>query len=273
MRTDHVRAELMHQSVKSWGAEIGRSLVNRAPSQTLGPTAAINPQQGFTLVEIAVVILIITLLLGSVLVPLSTQITQRQIADATKQLDEFKESLIGFALLNGYLPCPDKTTGFGANDGFEDVDAGQCVVAEGNLPWVTLGIPNTDPWGNRHRYRVTLLFASRPPEPRFDLTKLGDITVCASAPPCTVAAILTNNAPAIILSHGKNGRGAISAGTGTTNPAPTSANELANTDNDTIFVSRPASDAGSTAGEYDDIVVWLSWSLLAARMVAGGQLP
>ena len=88
---------------------------------------------GFTLIEMAVVIFVMALILGSILVPLSTQVEQRQLADARRQLDEIKEALMGYASAQTapHLPCPDKTAAAGAgtpNDGIEDVDAGACVA-------------------------------------------------------------------------------------------------------------------------------------------------
>ena len=50
-------------------------------------------QRGFTLIEMAVAVFIITLLLGSILVPLTTQVEQRQISDTQKALEEIKEAL------------------------------------------------------------------------------------------------------------------------------------------------------------------------------------
>ena len=52
-----------------------------------------------------------------------------------------------------------------------------------------------------------------------------------------------------------------------------SADEAANLNNDPIFVFHVRSDAGSTAGEFDDIVTWLSANVLYSRMVSAGQLP
>src|SRR5689334_24021233 len=71
---------------------------------------------GFTLIEVAVVVFIITLLLGSLLVPLTTQVDQRKIADTRKVMSDAHEALIGFALSNGRLACPDND-----GDGLEDV--------------------------------------------------------------------------------------------------------------------------------------------------------
>ena len=230
---------------------------------------------GFTLVEMAVAVFIIALLLGSMLVPLATQVEQRQISDTQKTLDEIKEALIGFAVTNGYLPCPDKTTGAGAgtaNDGLEDVAAGACVVAggDGNVPWATLGVANRDAWGNRFRYRVAANFAHH--TTLFTLTSTSGLEVCSEATCTNRLTPSGDGPPAVILSHGRNGWGAVNV-TGTSNPAPTSPDELANSDDNVTFVSRIPTAVGSTAGEFDDIVTWLSKFTLFNRMVAAGKLP
>src|SRR5256885_1341589 len=101
--------------------------------QTRHPQAV----SGFTLVEIAIVIFILTLLLGTFLVPLSAQVNQRAQSDVRKQMADIHDALLGFVAARGYLPCPDTD-----NDGIEDAPGGNCAASEGNLPWVTLGIGN-----------------------------------------------------------------------------------------------------------------------------------
>lgn len=222
--------------------------------------------------------MVLALLLGSVLVPLTTQTFQRQNADATRQLEEVKEILIGHALQSaGNLPCPDKTGGAGAgtaNDGIEDVEAGgTCTALEGNLPWVTLGTPSSDPWGNRYRYRITGAFAQRAPAVRFTLSSTGDMTVCSVSSSCPGASTIAANVPAVILSHGRNRFGGFNANTNVQHALPSGSNESENTDGDAVFVLKPVSAQGASGGEYDDVVAWVSANLLFARMVAGGQLP
>ena len=114
--------------------------------------------RGFSLVEIAIAIFIIALLLGSILVPLQTQVEQRQVSETQKALEDIKEALIGFAISNSYLPCPD-TTGDGVAD---PATPGACPSAEGFLPWVTLNVSQGDVWGNRFRYRVSPEFTNTP---------------------------------------------------------------------------------------------------------------
>jgi prepilin-type N-terminal cleavage/methylation domain-containing protein len=72
-------------------------------------------ERGFTLVEIAVVVLVLGLLLASLLGPLSVRIEQQEIRKTSNQLEEIKEALYGYAMVNGALPCPD-----GNGDGMAD---------------------------------------------------------------------------------------------------------------------------------------------------------
>lgn len=232
-----------------------------------------NNSRGFTLIELAVAMFILVLLLGSILVPLATQVEQRQISDTQRTLEEVKEALVGFAVVNGYLPCPDTD-----NDGLENVNAatGICStvassIAAGNLPWQTLGVASADVWGNRFRYVVHDRYARRSPASTFALnTTAPNVRACASA---TCGSILASNAVAAILSYGKNGYGATSSLSGAVNPAPTSADELENTNNDRTVVSRVQTPAGTSAGEFDDIVTWLPLYILFNRMVTAGKLP
>jgi type II secretory pathway pseudopilin PulG len=230
-----------------------------------------------------VALVVISLLVGSILAPLVTQVEERQVSDTEKTLAEIREALMMFAVANGYLPCPDKNAGVGgagtANDGIEDVDAaGACVATnQGNLPWVTLGGGAADVWGNRFRYQVSPAFAQRAPGAVFNLSSAATIVVCRTVSPCLPANQLTNTSPegaaAVIISSGRNGYAAINATTGTTNPAPASADELENEGGPTNFVSRTRSPVGSAAGEFDDVVTWISKYALFSRMVAAGKLP
>jgi type II secretory pathway pseudopilin PulG len=61
---------------------------------------------GFTLLELSVVVLVVTLLIGGLLVPLSTQVEQRNISDTQQRLAQIHDALIGFAIAHGRFPCP-----------------------------------------------------------------------------------------------------------------------------------------------------------------------
>lgn len=233
------------------------------------PSAA---QNGFSLVEMAIVLVIVGFLLAGGLTIYSSQQNSQHIEDTQTLLDTAKEALIGYAASHAaadghpYLPCPD-TTG----DGQEDRTAatGDCVNTDGNLPWVTLGLTETDSWGNRLRYHVEATGT-----PKFSnslagmsLTSTGAITINNAA-----GTALATSIPAVILSHGKNGYGAQNAAGGA-NQAPTGASELENTNTNATFISNTPVGTGGTGGEFDDIVTWLSPNVLFNRMLAAGKLP
>ena len=235
---------------------------------------------GFTLIELAVVILLITLLLGGILVPLQAQVEQRRVAETEKLFSEIKEALLGFAVTNGFFPCPAVSATIGAEDRVTSgAGIGTCTGGkrEGFLPWVTLGLPKADAWGNLFRYSVSPNFSNS--NALFGLTDKGDITIqtrdaLGNAVNLTVTTP-SPEIPAMVLSHGKNGYGATSD-SGTARAVPGTWNntldEFQNANNAIVFWSRTRSEnTGTSGGEFDDIVVWISPSVLFSRMVAAGR--
>ena len=136
--------------------------------------------RGFTLAEIAVAVAVLALLLGGLLIPLSTQLEGARQREAQRALELIREALVGYALANGRLPCPAAPNvpagvldGNGINGGAEQRNAaapGACTNtvlstappispidpqrASGVVPFVTLGVPELDPWGQRFSYVV-----------------------------------------------------------------------------------------------------------------------
>lgn len=240
---------------------------------------------GFTLVEMAIALLIVGLLLGGLLMPLQSQVNNQRVAETQKYLDQIRDALLGFAAANGRLPCPASAVSAG---GESPTGGGACAPVppyNGFLPAVTLGLSPVnaaglaiDAWGNPIRYAVTTANGSAfTTAGSMRATGIGalapDLRVCASATGITAtdcgpaANALTNNAVIVVYSLGRN---AGSGGTGTdetANPNPNSAN------NDPVFVSHPPAEAGAANGEFDDIVTWLSPNTLYNRMLAAGTLP
>ena len=122
---------------------------------------SVQRQCGFTLTELAIVMLIIGLALVGLLGPINRQIQQAHYNVTQERLDAAREAVLSFAVVNGRLPCPDQD-----GDGLEDRrlpnDPARigCLnhIYEGFLPWATLGVLQTDYWGNRFRYRVAFEF-------------------------------------------------------------------------------------------------------------------
>jgi prepilin-type N-terminal cleavage/methylation domain-containing protein len=322
-----------------------------------------NRSKGFTLAEIAVALVVVALLLGGALVPLTAQIDVRNFAETQRTQDQIKEAIIGFALANGRLPCPAiGATAGGTVDtttwatpiaaGTEQWDPAnyRCYAVFGVVPWATLGTAQTDSWGRRFSYRVSPAFADGlffpsppyapgtplptwssaallvvgppqdPPAPQmvpsipspanqkpactpaptpllssFALCSLGDIAVFTRNETTHAQVPIGSALPAVIISHGKNGRGAFQPTGIPVSPSPLGgSDEAANIVGNTVaspggpnaynqwaFFSRSPTPAASgcsdpAAGafcEFDDLVVMISSSMLIARVVAGGRLP
>ncbi len=202
---------------------------------------------GFSLVEMAVVLTIVGVLLAGLLPTLSSQIEQQRRNETQKYMSEVRDALLGYAVTNGRLPCPDK------ND--DGTAQGPCTAANtqyGTLPYIDLGVVDKDAYGKVLIYAVTPAFATAAP---FTLNTLGTMRVCTTTA-CT--ANLTNNAVAVIVSLGE-----------ITTHNPALGDETDNSDKtDADFVSHDLVQNG-----YDDLVVWLSPNTLFNRMVAAGKLP
>jgi prepilin-type N-terminal cleavage/methylation domain-containing protein len=65
---------------------------------------------GFTLIELAIVLVIITILVGGLAVPLSAQIQARRVAETNKTLEEAKEAIIGYAISKNTPPASSTCT-------------------------------------------------------------------------------------------------------------------------------------------------------------------
>ncbi|WP_317202126.1 type II secretion system protein [Janthinobacterium sp.] len=233
-----------------------------------------NPRQqsGFSLVEMAIVLVIVGLMIGGLLTPLSMQIEQRKQAETQKALDEARDALIGYALRYGYLPCP----AISANNGLEDRQQQRCGndKRQGFLPWATLGVARSDAWNRLFRYSVTPAFSDAGAP--FTLNTPRDITVMTrddAGRPAQASAL--NDIPALILSHGKNGYGATGEqGQRVAGGPADNADERINAVSATTFVGRGASGNGAApGGEFDDMVVWISPNILFNRMVLAQRLP
>lgn len=222
---------------------------------------------GFTLIELAIVLFILTLLMAGAMTPLSRQIVERQSADTRRGLMDVKTALLGYALSHRdpagrpYLPCPDRREGPQANDGEEDrLPDGGCAAPSGNLPWVTLGVPQADAWGNRYTYAVAPAYAHAQAGIMAHPAPAADLRICLERQ-CERPL----KASALWLSHGPNGLGAMNAA-GRPNRLPVGTDERENANADTLFVSRPPTGADRPGGEFDDLVLWLAPDYLIGRL-------
>lgn len=232
-------------------------------------------QHGFTLVEMAIVLVIVGFTLGGMLVSLSTQVDQRDYSQTRQSMEEIREALLGYALSRGYLPCPAVSSTNGAEDRI--VATGVCTNRVGFLPWAELGVKKTDSWNRLYRYSVTPAYSNSPLAIALSPPTARDITIqTRNAAGALVNLSNADDIPVAVISHGKNGYG------GTSNDgvllADTSANnddeKTNNTGSGRVLVSKEfGNNKTTTYGEYDDIVVWISPNSYLSKMVTVGNLP
>jgi len=151
---------------------------------------------GFSLVELSIVLVVVALMLSSLLYTLSAQTEQRNFEDTRRRLEQARELVLAFAIVNGRLPCParsaptaapvtvagdevwDPATGRCRGDGVDDNYGGALVgppaITLGLLPARAIGVTQVDAagfaidaWGNRIRYAVSgaVPVNSGPPPP------------------------------------------------------------------------------------------------------------
>jgi len=252
---------------------------------------------GFTLIELAVVLFIVSLVLGGVLVPLSTRLEQEERKKTSGLLEEIRESLVGYTLVNGNLPCPDcadnttnncATAGITADDGIEDgvnavtyggaataasndrssADFKVCATNYGNVPWATLGVPEFDAWDNHFFYRVDDEFADATNGTTDTASCTDTVTTGVSFELCAAGDIDVNdetgasvaqNLPFIIMSYGND-----DSNTGTS--------QADNQDHgsNSTYVYR---DYSAETDAYDDLMSWVPAASLKYQMVRAEKLP
>ena len=249
----------------------------------------LDSQSGFSLIELAVVLVIIGVVIGSFIGTLNSRIESSRYIDTLSELDDIKVALYGYAVSKNppHLPCPDCRTGSCAaltagniaNDGLEDRNGIDCDAnvdgTLGNLPWHTLGIGDRDAWANRYSYWVSETVV-HDTGTALDLTT-AIISATINTRTGENIAVLTNAAAAIVLSHGSNNYGAISVDA-VMRPNAIADDEVENTNNDNVFVSRNITEPGAvtTSGddfEFDDVLVWISAYEYKGNMVQAGVLP
>jgi prepilin-type N-terminal cleavage/methylation domain-containing protein len=240
-----------------------------------------RPQHaGFSLVELTVVLVIVALLSSGLLLGLSAQRDVTSNQEAQRQLDNIKDALLAFAITNGRLPCPAIPTLANtiSSAGQEDKNAiNVCNLEHGVLPWTSLGLPETDPWGQRFTYFASAKFTKPivapalasftlatgvPTDPATPDDNSGTANVKATA---ASGSNIASDLAAVVVSHGPLGAGAYT--TDGSKLAVAAGDEDENANATLTFVSRTQS------GDFNDQLIWISPNQLKSRLVAVGKLP
>lgn len=226
---------------------------------------------GFSLVELAIVLIVVSLLLVALMGPLAAQQEQKAIMDTKRQMDEAKEALFGFLVSNGRLPCPADPALDTANVNAGVERAGGCAAVAnsiGVLPWRTLGLRETDAWNHRYTYRVAAAFANA--APAITMASVGDIDVRTDAA-ATTPIVNVTEATALLVSHGRHAEGAW-ATNGVKITDSTDVDEAENSNGDQRFVDH-SNTAAVPNSPYDDLVMWIPRNLVFNKLIVAGRLP
>lgn len=258
-------------------------------------------------------LLIVSVLVGYSVAMFSVQQELKQYRELDRDLDDIVDHLIGFAQVNGRLPCPDTSGDVngsgtpGVIDGQEDWDdlidnvtgAGGadliidgCKAYAGFLPAGTLGLtgdigPNgnlLDPWGLPYRYHVSNIDAAA--APAVDLVSPDGIREegLSNVTPNMVICDDSDNATAADITCAGVGANNIVVdatvvviSTGRDLGAVGSTIQAENRDDfhdGTNDRVYTFSTLSEVAGsQYDDGVRWISPNVLYSKMIEAGQLP
>jgi prepilin-type N-terminal cleavage/methylation domain-containing protein len=252
--------------------------------------------RGFTLIEMAIVLVVVGLILSGGLLAVTPVLQGSRVTETNAKLDRIEDALLLFGIQNGCLPCPATgsiATGV-ANYGTARHAAGYytsgcatasnlCVATAGVVPWLNLGLSEddiTDAWGNRISYQLssgttTTCTASTPLASRNNNLQLsGGFARNSTLPSCyPYGTLAVNNAAGgaivpgvagqegaayVLVSHGPDGEGAWTA-TEKAESGPHN-NQEANADDATPFVQNDFSDFGDV--RFDDVVRWRTAPML-----------
>lgn len=217
----------------------------------------IKQSKGFSLVEMAVVLVILGFVISALLLPMSAQREIRAIDANRQSLQEIHDAVLGFTLLNGRLPCPATVSASQlVAGGVEDCSV-TALGAEGFLPWRTLNIASIDAWGSAWRYRVDRGFA--------DATTFGTRMLAAAS-----ASIFSDN----LGLQDANGNSLLSTMAGAERPIAiiysVGKNQVADGQNaiaDNIY------ELSDFSPVYDDMLIWIARPALLNQLVAAGRVP
>jgi prepilin-type N-terminal cleavage/methylation domain-containing protein len=263
-----------------------------------------HSHRGFTLIEVAISMVILGLVMTGLVLSLSQQLQQRRLLDTRTTLAEANDALIAFVTANARLPCPAIV----GSNGLEATTApGTCTATAGFLPAVTLGLPNldgngllNDGWADGSirdntgalsypraiRYSVPQLtglainaLTTSKLGPGVTRLNVGNalaanngLFVCRSSAGMVAVGIrcgnnansLAQNAVAVLWSQGPTGNDV----TGNSNDEKQNANQpIAR-----AFVMRDPTDIAAAAGRFDDLVSWVPWGAVADKLMLAWQV-
>ncbi len=260
-----------------------------------------SQQAGFSLLELAIALMILMVLMVATVLVVQNQRSYDRVLENTVYMNTVQSALIIFVKTNGFLPCPDVS-----GDGKEDRNLAtpfECTSDSGGLPFLDLGLPEVDAWGQPVFYAVNREADSSgileitnaresaayfnnqlAPNPFFNLQTrpfgnddigVGTYGICGeqtlpTLTTCNEVDLIEDAAIALVVSFGQNGAAAWAAinsgvSTGLDNA------EAENVDGDKWFWKAAGSERAGA--RFDDQLIWITaWDVKYAIMSSGGNL-
>jgi prepilin-type N-terminal cleavage/methylation domain-containing protein len=264
-------------------------------------------QRGFSLIEVAIGLMIIGLIASSMIASIRQQTEQRRVTETKVSLNQARDAVMAYLTSQGRLPCPASAT----SNGQESILSNSsgiitCTLEAGFLPAVTLGMTGLDANGNLNNGWDDGAGAAttRPRVFRYGVSSLAAPVANALTSPGLGAASSStrrndvqtaiNNGNALFICASTSG---ISGGT---NRCGSAANLLSNTAAVTIWtlgangsnsgtfstdeqqnatmpvsrvlISRGYAPSGANGGMFDDLVTWIPASIVLERLLVTGAV-
>lgn len=227
---------------------------------------------GFTLLEMSLVLVVLAVVLGGLMQPLLSNRERLLQHQATMQLDEIRQALLGYAVSLGRLPCPATS----ASTGVAQSSEVGCDTYGGYVPSVDLGVSGAldseglllDPWSKRLHYRLSSHDSDADGEADFAVTGgmreaglsrlRGDLEISHwNGGSCDGLQLRASHVVAVVYSDGKN-----------TNASRA---ELLNQAVGRHFATGAFSQSMDCG--FDDQLRWISDSALFTQMLRAQRLP
>lgn len=224
-------------------------------------------QQGFSLIELAIVIVISAVMFGITITSLNSQYEISSYKVTQTKLDLIKKAMGNYLIKFGRLPCPADPTAAQGTTAFTN-EVASCFtnvaacssgincgtnVATGAVPTGTLGLGmmgGIDAWDNKIIYAI---------DPRFTQANSSKCQVQGKLIISDDNGNLLNangTATYVLISGGKN-RGGVYNDQGLLNvTCKTATKEGENCNADATFIDGSFNDAASATGYFDDIISW-----------------
>jgi len=241
---------------------------------------------GFSLVEMAIVVTIMGVLAGGVLAVSSNKIEKTALRTTAQKINDVDEAIKAYYSRYGFIPCPasptaqEGTATFGfatdctatviAPSGTWEAGSGSDTIRGGVVPTRTLGLPDSamyDEWGNRLSYvAIKAMTLTRTDYTTFTTSlttgviQMVDMNGNQLLDPST-----QNIIPYVIISHGKDKKGAFGRKIVGTTPqvaCGSVAKDSENCDfgdpnsNDAVFMDTSLSDSQTARDYFYDVVKW-----------------